>query len=93
MRSTTRILFLVALLVLGNVVSVRPAAARDTELHLGIADVLAEYKDQLGTDVAFYFGGQPSPAVTQKFDAYVTNRKTNSVGPMMSRAAGRCSRP
>jgi hypothetical protein len=58
----------------------RQAAARDTELHLGIADVLAEYKDRLGSDVAFYFGNQPSPPVKQKFDAYATNRKTNSVG-------------
>ena len=81
MPATIRIPFLLAaLLVLIVMPGIRSAAARDTELHLGIADVLAEYKDQLGGDIAFYFGNQPSPPVKQKFDAYVTNRKTNSVG-------------
>jgi hypothetical protein len=73
-------LFSVALLALALLSGIRPATARNTTLHLGIADVLAEHKAELGSDIAFYFGKQPSPPIKQKFDTYVTNRKTNSVG-------------
>ncbi|HUC69037.1 MAG TPA: excinuclease ABC subunit A [Stellaceae bacterium] len=70
---------LAALLMLSVTFS---AQARDTEYHLKIGDLLqsAEYKDKVGSDVAFYFGSQPTPAVAQSFGAFVTNRKTNSVG-------------
>jgi hypothetical protein len=72
--------FSAALLAFALLSGIRPAAARNTTLHLGIADVLAESKGELGGDIAFYFANQPTPPVKRQFDTYVTNRKTNSVG-------------
>ncbi len=70
---------LAAVLLLSVTVS---AQARNTEYHLKIGDLLqsAEYKDKIGSGVAFYFGGQPTPAMAQSFGAFVANRETNSVG-------------
>jgi hypothetical protein len=81
MHATIRLpLFSAALFALALLSGIHPAAARDTTLHLGIADVLAKNKAELGSDIAFYFGNQSSPPIKRKFDTYVTNRKTNSVG-------------
>lgn len=60
-----------------------PAAqARDTEMHLPLADVLAmpEARAKLDGSVAFYLAGQPAPRVVEKLGEDVSNRKTNGVG-------------
>ena len=71
--------FVVALVA---VAGVQGAQARDTEYNLPIAEAMqdAELKKNLGSDVAFYFSGQPTPAVAKTFGEFVTNMKTNSVG-------------
>ena len=71
--------FVVALVA---VAGVHGAQARDTEYNLPIAEAMqdAEVRKNLGSDVAFYFSGQPKPAVAKTFGEFVTNKKTNSVG-------------
>src|SRR5256885_3532758 len=61
---------------------VHDAQARDTEYNLPIADAMqdAELKRHLGNEVAYYFGGQPKPAVAKTFGEFVTNKKTNAFG-------------
>lgn len=77
-----RFLAVPILLCLGLAAAALPAQARDTELHLPIADVLAmpEAKEKLDGTVAFYFAGQPTPKVAEKLGEDVSNRKTNGVG-------------
>ena len=74
-----RLLFAVAL-VAGTIA--HGAQARDTEYHLPIAEAMkdAELKRHLGNDVAYYFGGQPTPPVGKTFGEFVTNKKTNAFG-------------
>ena len=61
---------------------IHQAHARDTEYNLPIADAMqdAELKKNLGHDIAYYFGGQPTPPVVKSFGDFVTNKKSNSVG-------------
>lgn len=75
----SRLLFAVALVATAMV---HNAQARDTEYNLPIADAMqdAELKRHLGNDVAYFFGGQPTPAIAKTFGEFVTNKKTNSVG-------------
>jgi hypothetical protein len=65
-----------------GVMAAAPALARDTAHNLRISDVLQlpEFKDKVGSDVAFFFGAQRSPPVTQTFGEFVSNRKTNAFG-------------
>ena len=76
MRKT---LFILALI---GVVGVQGAQARDVEHNLSIAEFMAdaEVRQKLGSDVNFYFSGQPTPPVAKSFGDVVTNRKTNSFG-------------
>ena len=76
MRKT---LFILALI---GVVGVQGAQARDVEHNLSIAEFMAdaEVRQKLGSDVTFYFSGQPTPPVAKSFGDVVTNRKTNSFG-------------
>ena len=71
-------LFLVALVV---VAAAHDAQARDTEYNLPIADAMqdGEIRSNLGTDVAFYFSGQPKPAIAKSFGEFTTNKKTNKL--------------
>jgi hypothetical protein len=61
---------------------VSAANARNTEYTLKNDDVLndSDYKQKLGSDVAFYFANQPTPKVEKSFGEFVTNKKTNSFG-------------
>jgi uncharacterized protein YbjQ (UPF0145 family) len=72
-------LFILALL---GVVGVQGAQARDVEHRLSIAEFMAdaEVRQKLGSDVTFYFSGQPTPRIGKSFGDVVTNRKTNSFG-------------
>jgi uncharacterized protein YbjQ (UPF0145 family) len=72
-------LFILALI---GVVGVQGAQARDVEHNLSIAEIMAdaEVRSRLGSDVTFYFSGQPTPPVVKSFGDVVTNRKTNSFG-------------
>lgn len=58
------------------------ALARNTVLHLPLADVLEmpEAKTQLDGSVRFYLAGARTPAVQSRLGADVTNKKTNGVG-------------
>lgn len=60
----------------------QPAYARDTRYLLKIADVKQDsrYASTVPNDVAFYFEGEPHPAVLANFGEVVTNRKGNSFG-------------
>lgn len=55
------------------------ASARDDIADYSVADALAseQAKNILGTDIKFYFGDQPHPAVTRNVSEYSTNKKTN----------------
>ncbi len=59
-----------------------PAAARDSEYKLPLADVLAmpEAQGKLDGTVKFYLAGQKTPKVVEKKGEDVSNRKTNGVG-------------
>lgn len=58
------------------------ALARDTVLHLPLADVLEmpEAKSQLDGSVRFFLAGAPTPAVQSRLGSDVSNKKTNGVG-------------
>jgi len=76
-----RVLWL-GLLVFAGIVAAAATQARDSEYKLKIAEVLQnpEFKQKLGDDIRFYFGDGKTPAVRQTLGAFVTNKKTNSVG-------------
>lgn len=59
-----------------------PAFARDSVLHIPLADVLAmpEAQGKLDPDFKFYLAGQATPKVAKRFSTDTTNQKTNSVG-------------
>ncbi|MFG6489671.1 excinuclease ATPase subunit [Roseateles sp. BYS78W] len=59
-----------------------PAAARDTVLHIPLADVLAmpEAKAKLDPAFKFYLAGQATPNVSRRFSSDVSNPKTNGFG-------------
>ncbi len=59
-----------------------PAFARDTVLHIPLADVLAmpEAQGKLDADMRFLLAGQPMPKVIKRFSTDVSNPKTNGVG-------------
>lgn len=56
-----------------------PAMARDTELHLPLADVLAmpEAQGKLDGSVTFYLAGAKTPKVLEKKGEDTANKKTN----------------
>ncbi|MDR7332797.1 excinuclease ATPase subunit [Roseateles asaccharophilus] len=58
------------------------AHARDTTLHIPLADVLAmpEAKGKLDPDFKFFLAGQATPKVVKRFSEGVSNPKTNGVG-------------
>ena len=72
---------LVALAVVSTL-SCAPAFARDTVLHIPLADVLAmpEAQGKLSADMRFFLAGQPTPKVIKRFAIDVSNPKTNGVG-------------
>ncbi len=60
-----------------------PAAqARDTVLHIKLADVLEmpDAKGKLDGDVKFYLAGAKTPKVLKELGSDTTNQKTNGVG-------------
>ncbi|MFT4172703.1 MAG: excinuclease ATPase subunit [Rhodocyclaceae bacterium] len=56
------------------------AQARDTTLHLSIAETLSmpEAKEKLDPSVTFYWGAQKTPKVLEKLSTDTTNKKTNA---------------
>lgn len=81
MTHTLRAALLATTLALSGLTSL-PAMARDTELHLPLADVLdmPEAKEKLDGSVKFYLAGQKTPKVLKRLESDVSNRKTNGVG-------------
>jgi uncharacterized protein YbjQ (UPF0145 family) len=73
---------LVGLLLLSAVLFAPHANARNTEYNLKIDDAMHDprYRQELGNEVAFFFGAQKTPAIGQNFGTFVANRKTNSFG-------------
>jgi hypothetical protein len=71
-----------AVLVGGLLAVTNVALARDTVMHLPLADVLAmpEAQGKLDGTVRFILSGAEKPAVLQKLGEDVANKKTNSVG-------------
>jgi len=59
-----------------------PAFARDTVLHIPLADVLElpEAKEKLDPAFKFYLDGQPTPKNIKRMSTDVSNPKTNGVG-------------
>ena len=59
-----------------------PALARDTPVHLVLADVVDEAisSGKINGSVRFYLEGQRMPAVLDTFGAATSSRKTNAVG-------------
>lgn len=72
---------LVALAAL-SALACAPAWARDTVLHLPLADVLEmpEAKEKLDPAMKFFLAGQTTPKVIKRFATDVSNPKTNGVG-------------
>ena len=70
------------LIALLTATSALPAFARDTELKLPLADVLAmpEAQEKLDGSVQFFFAGAKTPKVLSKLGEDVSNKKTNGVG-------------
>ncbi|ARN18611.1 excinuclease ATPase subunit [Piscinibacter gummiphilus] len=70
------------LIALLTAASAFPAFARDTELKLPLADVLAmpEAQEKLDGSVKFFLAGAPTPKVLEKKGEDVSNKKTNGVG-------------
>lgn len=58
------------------------AHARDTLLHIPLADVLSmpEAQGKLDGSVKFYLAGQSTPKVLKKMSTDTSNQKTNGVG-------------
>ncbi len=58
-----------------------PALAGDKVLHLDVKDVLdpSYSAGKLDGSVKFYFAGQNTPAILNKMEEGVTNKKTNSL--------------
>jgi uncharacterized protein YbjQ (UPF0145 family) len=71
----TRTSALLALLILST-----PVTARDTPVHLALADVVedATTRGQIDGSVRFFLEGQRTPAVLDTFGEATTNRKTNA---------------
>jgi hypothetical protein len=61
-------------------VTISNALARDTKYMFPVDVALntPTAKEKLGTRVAFYFGSQKPPTVTQTLGEYTANRKTNA---------------
>jgi len=59
-----------------------PAAARNTVLHIPLADVLAmpEAQGKLDPAFRFFLAGQATPKVLKRFSTDVSNPKTNGMG-------------
>lgn len=59
-----------------------PAIARDTVLHIPLADVLAmpEAQGKLDPKMKFFLAGQATPEVVKRLSTDVSNPKTNGVG-------------
>ena len=59
-----------------------PALARNTELHLPLADVLSmpEAQAKLDGSVKFYLAGQKTPKVLKRLQSDTASHKTNGVG-------------
>jgi uncharacterized protein YbjQ (UPF0145 family) len=74
--------FALSLGVVLAVFSPVPAAARDTVLHLPLADVLLmpEASSSLDGTVKFFLAGAEHPEVSAQLGSGVSNRKTNGVG-------------
>jgi hypothetical protein len=70
---------IVALIVLGVL---QAAQARDTVLHIPLADVLAmpEAQNELDGSVKFYLAGAATPHVEKRLGSDTSNPKTNGVG-------------
>ena len=73
-------LFVAAAVV--SLLSSGPAAARDTVLHIPLADVLdmPEAKSKLDPAFKFYLAGQATPRVVKRYSSDVSNPKTNGFG-------------
>ncbi len=58
------------------------AEARDTEYMLKLDELTRtqEYRQKVGSDIAFSFGKQATPPVLEKLGQFVANRKSNSFG-------------
>lgn len=68
-----------SLITLTCLTAATSAMARDTELKLPLADVLAmpEAQGKLDGSVQFFLSGQKTPKVLQKLGEGVSNKKTN----------------
>ena len=71
-----------AAILLASMLAATAASARDTVLHIPLADVLSmpEAKDKLDANMKFFLAGQTTPKVLQRFSTDVSNPKTNGVG-------------
>jgi hypothetical protein len=74
--------FRLAALAVVAALSSASASARDTVLHIPLADVLAmpEAKDKLDPAFKFFLAGQDTPKVVKRFATDVSNPKTNGFG-------------
>jgi len=72
----------IALAALSALLLAGPAAARDTVLHIPLADVLdmPEAKTKLDPAFKFYLAGQATPKVIKRYSSDVSNPKTNGFG-------------
>lgn len=60
--------------------NIETASARNDVLRLPIASAMQSeaFQTRLGTDVRFYWGDEPTPAIAQKFGEFPSNMKTNA---------------
>lgn len=71
--------FRLAALAVVTVLASMSAHARDTVLHIPLADVLEmpEAKEKLDPEIKFYLDGQPTPKGIKRMNSDVSNPKTN----------------
>ncbi|MGC4027649.1 MAG: excinuclease ATPase subunit [Steroidobacteraceae bacterium] len=72
----------IGVVAVGLVLASGAAVARDTVLHLPLAEVLAmpEAEGKLDGSVKFYLAGAAHPSVKKQLGDDVANKKTNGVG-------------
>ena len=69
------------LAVLHAALATSPALARDTVLHVPLADALVapDSRNQLDGSVKFYLAGAPTPRIVEKLGSGVSSQKANGV--------------
>lgn len=70
----------IAFALLAAAFAMSQAQALDSIAVYPIADALKSESGVIGSDVTFYFGDQPHPAIDKSYGTFATNKKTSAFG-------------